>query len=120
VHGAASCAAGNGIAPEEPGHGGADVDVDRLVVRAEGVGKVGDGLAEVLDRLAAEHQGEHTLLLVAVGLGAESREDGAVVDGGAHGERVLAGIEDNVVDVDGADLLAQEVVVEGGIALDPG
>lgn len=111
-------AAGNGLAAEELGHRGADVDLDRLVVRAEGVGKVGEGLAKVLDRLAAEHEGQHALLLVAVGPGAEGREDGAVVDGRAHGELVLAGVEENVVDVDRADLLAQEVVVEGSVSLE--
>lgn len=86
-------------------------------MRAEGVGKVGEGLAKVLDRLAAEDEGEHALLLVAVGPGAEGREDGAVVDGGAQGELVLAGVEDDVVNINGADFLAQKVVVEGSVSL---
>ena len=113
---ASEAAARNGPA-EEPGHRGADVDVDRLVVRAEGVGKIAEGLAVVHDGLAAEHEREHALLLVAVGLGAEGGEHGAIVDGGAHGKLVLAGEEEDVVDVNGADVLSEEVVEESGVTL---
>ncbi len=97
--------------------GVANGDVDSLVVGGEGVGEVGEGLAVVDDTLAADLEGQDAALL-AVGLLAKGGDDGAVVDGGAHLVLVVAGAEGQVVDEDGADLLAEEVVVEGDVALD--
>lgn len=111
----AEAAAGNDDA-ERGVDGLANGDLDRLVVGGQGVGEVGQRLAVVNDRLAADLEREDALVL-AVRLLAEGFNDGAVVDGGAHGVDVVAGAEREVVDVDGADLLAEEVVVEGDVAL---
>jgi len=100
------------------GHWSANVDIDGLVVAGQGVGEVAEGLAVVDNSLAAQLEGKNTLGLITVRLLAESLEDRAVVDGSAHGELVLlAGVQNDVVDEDGTDLLAENVVAEGGIAL---
>jgi hypothetical protein len=110
---------------EQLGHRRANIDIDGRVVAGERIGKVRERLAVVVDGLAAERKRKDALGLIAVGLLAEGIEDGALVDGGAHRQRVLlAGVEYDVVDEDGADTLrlsglgAEEVVVERGVALD--
>jgi len=117
AHGALVLAAAAGDGDVEVGLDSlADGDLDGLVVGSEGVGEVGQGLAVVDDSLAADLEGQDAALL-AVGLLAEGGDDGGVLDGGAHLVLVVAGAEGQVVDEDGADLLAEEVVVEGDVAL---
>lgn len=100
------------------GHRSADVDINGLVVAGQGVGEVAEGLALVENGPAAQLEGKNTLGFITVGLLAESLENRAVVDGSAHGELILlAGVEHDVVDENGADLLAEKEVAEGGIAL---
>lgn len=94
----------------------ADGDVNSLVACAQGVGKVAELLAVVDNALAAELEGESTLVL-AVWLHAEGRENGALRDLGVQVKGVVAGQEHHVVDVGGADVLAAEVGCEGGVAL---
>lgn len=94
----------------------ADGNRDGLVGGPEGVGEVGQRLAVINDRLAADLEGEDAAVL-AVGLPAEGVDDGGSVHGGAHVERVVAAQEREVVNVDSADVLAKEIVVEGDIAL---
>lgn len=97
-------------------HGLPNRDLDGLVVGSEGVGEVGQRLAMINDRLSADLERQDALLL-AVRLLAERVDDGLIFDRGAHRVLVHAGAEDEVVDENCADLLAQEVVVERGVAL---
>jgi len=93
-------------AAKELGHRGADVDFNRLVVAGEGIGEVGEVLAEVADRLAPDLERQDSLGLVTVRLLCQGSEDRGLLDGGAHGEGVVhAGIEDDIVNEDGSDLL---------------
>ena len=98
--------------------GATNVDFNGLVVGAESIAEVVEVLAVVDDGLAANLEGKDTLGLVAVGVRAESVEDGTIFDGGAHEVLVdLAGADEEVVNEDGADFSAKEVVVESHIAL---
>lgn len=98
--------------------GATDVDFNGLVVVVESIAKVVEVLAVVDDGLAANLEGEDALGLVAVGVLAESVENGTVLDGGAHEVLVdLAGADEEVVNENGADFGAEEVVMESHIAL---
>lgn len=102
---AAQPTAGDGAA-KELGHGGADVDFNRLVVAGEGIGEVGEVLAEVADRLAPDLERQDSFGLVTVRLLCQDLEDRGLLDGGAHREGVVhAGIEEDIVNEDGSDLL---------------
>jgi len=105
-------------AAKERGHRGTDVDVECLVVGAQGIGKVGERLAIVGHSRSADLEGKDTLGLVAVRLLAQGAKNRRILNRGAHRERVVqAGIEDNVVDEDSSNKGALEVVVEGGVTL---
>jgi hypothetical protein len=69
--------------------------------------------------LAAELEGEDAVELVAVRpLHGKAGDVAEVVNGGAHRINVVvAGLEGKVVEIDGADFLIKEVVVESSIAL---
>lgn len=78
------------------------------------MGEVWKRLALVDDALADELEGQDAGL--AVWQGRDGEEDGGLGDVGAHGEVVDAGVEDHVVDEEGADLGAVEEVREGRVA----
>lgn len=99
--------------------GATNVNVDGLVSGRQGVSDIGEALAIVDNALAAELEGEDAVLLVAVRLLNGKAGDGAEVEnGGAHRINiVVAGLEGKVVEVDGANFLVKEVVVESSVAL---
>ena len=106
-------------AGQEVLEGGRNVDGNGLVVRGQSIGEVGKRLAVINDLLAANLQRKDTLVRVAVGLLAKRTENWhQPIDGGAHPEFVVAALEVEVVDVNAADLVVQEIVVEGNIALE--
>jgi len=98
--------------------GATNVNVDGLVSGRQGVSDIGEALAIVDNALAAELEGEDAVLLVAVRLLNGKAGDGAEVEnGGAHRINiVVAGLEGKVVEVDGANFLVKEVVVESSVA----
>lgn len=71
------------------------------------------------DGLAADLEGENAILL-AIRLLAERVDNGGVLDGGTHRVFVVARAERQIVDKNGADFVAEKVVVECDIALIPG
>lgn len=114
---AVEAAAGNSET-QRPLNRASDIDRNGLGVCSQSVGEVGKVLALVVDGLATNFEVEPSIVLVASGRLSEGLKYGCILNGGAHvGLGDLAGFEEEVVNIDGANLLAVKVVVEGGIAL---
>ncbi|KFY06471.1 hypothetical protein V491_08606, partial [Pseudogymnoascus sp. VKM F-3775] len=92
----------------------ADTNRGSLDVERKRLGKVRKRLAVVDDAVAQKVEGEDTIL--AVGLHGHGTDDGALRDVGAHGDVVDSGADEHVVDKEGSDVRAIEVVCKGGIA----
>jgi hypothetical protein len=97
--------------------GPADVNGNGLVASRECVGKVVERLAVVNDLLTADYEGQDALARVAVRLALHGVQDWVGLDCRTHNVTVHAGLQSQVIEVDLTNLLTQEVVVEGNIAL---
>lgn len=94
---------------------GANVNVDGLIVAAESGGEVAEVLAVVGDVLAQHLEGDDAVL--AVGSGGEQAEDAGLFHVGADVDEVASGVEDQVVDPEGAHFGLVDRVGEGDITL---
>lgn len=107
-------AAANGRA-ERRLNNGADVDLDGLVRAGETGGEVGQLLAVVGDVLAEQLEGDDARLAVLVG--ADEAEDAELIHVGADVDDVVAGAQEEVLDVESAYSLVSDEVGKGDVAL---
>lgn len=76
-------------------------------------------LAVIHAGVTRDDKGHETVqILVRVRAGSDQADDGALVDGGEHGDGVVTGFKDEVVEVGVAHWFAADGEVEGYVALD--